>query len=222
MVILDVVLWDSHPLALGATPKQVFIDGIAQLQSPYSKEKPPSSQRPPKTPNFDQEAKDAVKYDGLPPLELKKSKADVVLFTNVSSIYLKRGGKIREVFSVSDSGNIGVVVVENGQLKCFGADAQCSLDQFSANVERVNLEGGSISQATYSPLCLTLLIICSHLRPTLISYGSPLGLEDIQGEPSTHDGSTPNPLTSNSSPLLGEGPVIRAVDGLKFATRDAL
>ena len=27
----DIVLWDSHPLALGATPQQVWIDGIAQL-----------------------------------------------------------------------------------------------------------------------------------------------------------------------------------------------
>ena len=27
----DVVLWDSHPLRLGATPRQVWIDGVIQL-----------------------------------------------------------------------------------------------------------------------------------------------------------------------------------------------
>lgn len=27
----DVVVWDSHPLSIGATPKQVFIDGVATL-----------------------------------------------------------------------------------------------------------------------------------------------------------------------------------------------
>lgn len=27
----DIVVWDSHPLSIGATPKQVFIDGVATL-----------------------------------------------------------------------------------------------------------------------------------------------------------------------------------------------
>lgn len=27
----DIVVWDSHPLSIGATPKQVFIDGVASL-----------------------------------------------------------------------------------------------------------------------------------------------------------------------------------------------
>lgn len=27
----DLVVWDAHPLSVGATPKQVFIDGVAQL-----------------------------------------------------------------------------------------------------------------------------------------------------------------------------------------------
>ncbi|KAI0710537.1 hypothetical protein C8Q76DRAFT_858520 [Earliella scabrosa] len=29
----DIVLWDSHPLALGATPQQVWIDGVAQINA---------------------------------------------------------------------------------------------------------------------------------------------------------------------------------------------
>ncbi|KAF7556147.1 hypothetical protein G7Z17_g1641 [Cylindrodendrum hubeiense] len=29
----DIVVWDSHPLAIGATPLQVFIDGVPQLES---------------------------------------------------------------------------------------------------------------------------------------------------------------------------------------------
>ncbi|KAN0081191.1 hypothetical protein V8E55_008815 [Tylopilus felleus] len=31
--ISDLAIWDSHPLALGATPVQVFIDGIPQLEA---------------------------------------------------------------------------------------------------------------------------------------------------------------------------------------------
>ena len=31
---LDIVIWDSHPLALEATPRQIYIDGIHQLENP--------------------------------------------------------------------------------------------------------------------------------------------------------------------------------------------
>ncbi|THU86939.1 hypothetical protein K435DRAFT_867785 [Dendrothele bispora CBS 962.96] len=42
----DLVLWDSHPLSLGATSKQVFIDRIAQLEHPHvTSDKPLKSQR---------------------------------------------------------------------------------------------------------------------------------------------------------------------------------
>lgn len=138
----DIVVWDSHPLALGATPKQVFIDGIPQLTNPHSIEKPETSQRAPKTPDFDQEAEDAVTYEGLPPLEPRKAVSHV-LFTNVSSVYLRSGKRIREVFSVSEVGESGVVVVRDGTIVCQGAQAACSRD-LDVDVERINLEGGSI------------------------------------------------------------------------------
>jgi imidazolonepropionase-like amidohydrolase len=60
----DVVLWDSHPLALGATPSQVFIDGIPQLKG-LKVEKPKSLQEVPKTPNFDKEANLTLKVESL-------------------------------------------------------------------------------------------------------------------------------------------------------------
>ncbi len=62
-------MWDSHPLALGATPTQVFVDGIPQLRSPVQANKPTNFQKLPKVPKFDREAAAAVKYDGHPPLE---------------------------------------------------------------------------------------------------------------------------------------------------------
>ena len=66
----DIVLWDSHPLQLGATPLQVFVDGIPQLKDPHvSRKAPKSSAGPPSTPDFTREAEQAVKHEGLPPLE---------------------------------------------------------------------------------------------------------------------------------------------------------
>ena len=58
--------------------------------------------------------------------------------------------------------------------------------------------------------------------PGLVSYGSPLGLEEIQGEESTHDGAVIDPLSSIIPKLLVGNEVISAVDGLQFGGRDTL
>ncbi|KAH8116655.1 composite domain of metallo-dependent hydrolase [Phellopilus nigrolimitatus] len=153
----DLVVWDSHPLALGATPKQ----------------------KVPKTPNFDDEAADAVKYDGLPPLAPEKSIAGTVVFLNVKR---KRRGKVA----------------------CMGNQSTCASFLEAPGCHVVDLKGGAIS-------------------PGLISFGSPLGLEEIHGEASTRDGSVYDPLEETIPNVVsGEGTLIRAVDGLQFATRNAL
>ena len=139
------MLWDSHPLALGATPKQVFIDGIAQITTPYVNSKPPSFQSVPKTPDFSHEADDALKYDGLPPLAPRRSRSDLVIFTNVKSVLLKEGDGIREAFSASEAGVFGNVVVENGEIVCMGVASTCSVTNHDANIQQVDLEGGTIS-----------------------------------------------------------------------------
>lgn len=128
-------------MALGAAPKQVYIDGIPQIDKPFSVEKSERSQRVPVSPNFDQEAEQALKYNGLPPLEPKKSGPDIVVFTNMSSIYLRRGHDIIEVYSAAKH-EPGIAVVQNGVVMCAGS---CSLDSISSTTPWVDLEGGSIS-----------------------------------------------------------------------------
>ncbi|KAJ7931230.1 carbohydrate esterase family 9 protein [Mycena leptocephala] len=198
----DIIVWDSHPLALGAAPKQVFIDGIAQLEKPYTSAKPKSAQHIPVTPNFDKETKDAIKYEGLPPLEPETAKPDVVVFRNVGSIYLKNPAtrRVNEVFTSADAE--GVVVVEKGQIVCSGMQMVCPEALSHSDALHLDLEGGSIF-------------------PGLVSYGSPLGLTHIAGEASTNDGPVFDPL-SMKVPEIIDGTVIRASDGLLFATRDAL
>ncbi|KAK0494473.1 carbohydrate esterase family 9 protein [Armillaria luteobubalina] len=197
----DVVVWDSHPLALGATPKQVYIDGIAQFDKPYSRPKPPSHQHAPKTPGFDQEAIDAIKYDGLPPLQAKISTSDIVIFTNVTSVFVKSRRRIEQVFSAASDG-AGIVVVKDGKFVCRGTEP-CT-EVYSESVRRVNLMGGSIA-------------------PGLTGVGSPLGLVDIDYEDSTKDGLVIDPFLSEIPSLVGGGEaIIRAVDGLQFASPDML
>ncbi|KAF7323617.1 Carbohydrate esterase family 9 protein [Mycena kentingensis (nom. inval.)] len=189
----------ATPLALGAAPKQVFVDGIAQIADPAVSTKPKSAQAAPKTPNWDKEAEDAVKYEGLPPLEPVYAEQDVVVFTNVGSIFVKdpKTNGVKEVYSSATKD--GVVVVEKGRLVCTGT---CSNALARSDALHIDLEGGSI-------------------QPGLVSFGTPMGLDHIPGEPSTNDGPLLDPLTS-TIPALLKNTAIKAADGLQFASRDAL
>ncbi|CAL1706960.1 unnamed protein product [Somion occarium] len=200
----DLVIWDSHPLALGATPIQVFIDGIPQLSSPHVVEKPKAFQVSPKVPNFDKEAKDTVNYEGLPPLEPEEAAHDAVVFTGVKSVYARTNDSVDEVFLAEDANSYGIVVVEKGIMKCFGSSSQCGMDLSESSATIVDLNGGALS-------------------PGLVTYGAPIGLEEINEEPSTRDGAVPDPLYQPVPKIVGgDGALIRASDGLQFGGRDSL
>jgi hypothetical protein len=140
----DIVTWDSHPLALGATPKQVWIDGIPQIENPYVSKKPVAFQSLPSAPNFDKEAAAAIEYQGLPPLMPTKAKTDNIMFTNVSSVYVRNGAEVQEVFGALDAVP-GVVVVRNGQIVCYGSHDNCLTSLGFLEEESFDLQGGSIS-----------------------------------------------------------------------------
>jgi len=223
------VIWDSHPLALGATPKQVFIDGLPQIHAasrdgsfgtsgvaredspPYVVEKPAPFQVEPRAPNWDKEAADAVKWEGLPPIALASTttgealqEAKTVIFTNVSSVALRATPKVGAMAAQFTDGE-GYVVVKDGQVLCADIIAKCgvyfSLDE--SKVTLVNLMGGTVSKG-------------------LTTYGSPLGMEEIQGELSTSDGIVwDTVLQASSLPKAIGNAVIRGVDGLAFGTRHA-
>ena len=194
----DLVIWDSHPLALGATPNQVFIDGIPQLEKPFVVQKSPSFQSAPDTPNFDKEASDAVRYDGLPPLKPAKRTDGAVTFVNIQSMWTKGSSGVVESL-VARYGQPGVVVVQGGSIQCFGDVSQCLIP---GEGDVIDLRGGSIS-------------------PGLVSFGSGLGLVEIPPESSTNDGYILDPI-SDKLPSLLKDVEIRAVDGLLFGGRNSL
>ncbi|KAF9242017.1 hypothetical protein BU15DRAFT_44398 [Melanogaster broomeanus] len=189
----DIVIWDSHPLSLGSTPQQVFIDGIPQLTSPHVSAKPPTFQSPPQTPNFDKEAGDAFTYEGLPPLDPRPARR--AIFTNVSSLYTRSEGG----FTIQESPE--VVVAYDGSIVCSGAPCAGYWTDFE-DAEIIDLKGGSIV-------------------PGLTIYGPPLGLVEVRLEPSTNDGRVFNPLTGDPPSILGDD-LIRAIDGLQFEGRNTL
>lgn len=194
-----------------ATPQQVWIDGIAQLQNPHPLQKPSSYQLAPKTPNFDKETNTTLNYDGLPPLTTGTKTSSRIVYTNVNSLWVKApGGQIVSHFSdavvQSGTGAGGVVVVEGGRLLCaepFSKDG--CLNHRGTDIEgtqEVDLKGGEIT-------------------PAFVSYGSALGLTEIIMEPTTGDGLVYDPFSSPDVKVL-DGVEARAADGLIFGTRDAM
>jgi hypothetical protein len=212
----DVVLWDSHPLHLGATPLKVWIDGIQQIPSlakaadheEYTSltriKEGPEWGNAPKVPNWDEERAKAVRWEGLPPLEGQQESGKVV-FRNVKDVWTRgTDGMIEESFYADSNPEEGgtelaTVVIEKGRIVCAGPT--CSASDMNTIVD---LHGGSIS-------------------PGFMSFGSPLGLEDIAAERSTGDGPIHDAFVTDMPSILGDsGGVVRAIDALKFQTRNAL
>ncbi len=150
-LLLDIVVWDSHPLAIGATPKQVYIDGIEQIEKPYSNPKPTALQSVPKTPNFDREAEETLKHDGLSPLETKQTTSETVVFVNVSDIYIRGHQTVKHRFSAQQSNEAGVLVVEAGKIVCAGVKATCLAENAYHDAVVVDLVGGSVAYVRRSP-----------------------------------------------------------------------
>lgn len=181
---------------------QVFIDGIPQLQTSFTKKKD-DRQAAPRTPSFDEEAQATVKFVGLPPLEPTPITSGGVLFRNVSSMWRRDGSGVHSVFQIRGADDEGVVFVEDGEIVCAGSMGSCTAFTNGDGVKVINLEGGSVA-------------------PALVSAGASLGLQEIAMETSTLDGAVFDPLQDSIPVVLGEGSITRAVDGLMFGTRDAL
>jgi hypothetical protein len=133
-------LWDSHPLALGATPTQVFIDGIQQLKFPHVVHKPRAFQRPPEVPDFSREKAEAIEYEGLPPLEPERVASDVVIFENVKNFFLPTAAGIQDVFSTKNE-NLSIVIAGNGSILCSGVESSCLRSDHPGNYRVFDLRG---------------------------------------------------------------------------------
>lgn len=196
----------------------VFIDGISQLDNAHVLHKPDSFQKLPEVPNFDHEAEEAVKYEGLPPLlpPASKKAALNVLFTNVAEV-VRSGQDVPSAFS----NKLGTVFVRDGKITCMSANGACAQLSSDTDAHIVDLEGGSI-------------------QPGLTTYGAPHGVVEIDQERSTNDGvgflclvfmSSGAQLDyfqyvfdamSGNLPSILNGMVARAIDGLSFQGRDTL
>jgi imidazolonepropionase-like amidohydrolase len=214
----DVVLWDTHPLHLGATPVNVWIDGIMEVPMKVEKggtgedvvigkgKEAHAWQTVPQVPNWDEERQEAIEWEGLPPLHGRKHRG-LVMFENVTELWVRDAadGFVEHKFETDDVDlrGKGVVVVDAGQVICSGSYDSC-LSFTAVSSHHVDLHGGSIS-------------------PGLLSFGSSLGTQEIQGEPSTGPGESFDALSQDAPELVGDVAAInKASDALLFQTRHAL
>ncbi|KAF2173115.1 hypothetical protein M409DRAFT_49603 [Zasmidium cellare ATCC 36951] len=114
----DVVLWDSDPLSLGATPLQVFIDGVPQFDARFNLTKPLT---PP------------LEHFEYQDHEQKSTENGKVVLTGVKAIQLPGHEQVLE-----SSTN---VVVASGSITCIG---ECAAEVSSSN-KVIGLENGYIA-----------------------------------------------------------------------------
>jgi hypothetical protein len=156
-------VWDSHPLSVGATPLQVYVDGRPTLDQEKVKESmsmvsdgvPAASSRSRVRPML----KDSDRETACRSMFDSKGK---ITFTGLAASYLPG-------FSAADSDNSSLTaIVDQGRLICVGTASECVSDASGTTV--VQLKNGYIS-------------------PGITSVARALGLVEIAGESSTQDGS---------------------------------
>ena len=205
----DVVLWDSHPLRLGATPAAMWIDGMIQplgteIGVLVGKGKEALEWRePPEVPDWKRERQEALKWEGLPPLEVNRI-SEAVVFSNVSAVLIRGAEGIEYMFRSSAADHTrGNVVIHAGKIICAGVSNACN-PLVPNRARQVDLEGGM-------------------LAPAFISFGSNLGLQEITFEPSTGDGLPFDAFAEDVPKILKDtGGIVQAADALEFETRNAL
>lgn len=128
----DVVVWDSDPLSVGATPVQVWIDGTAQFEDPYELAKPLSAPMVP-DPSLNSTNEETAQVQSL-------------IFTGVSKILLPIGDQV-----VHDDDKAGAapfnVVVTDGKISCVGACAADLGTSAAKKIKTIHLQNGYLTRA---------------------------------------------------------------------------
>ncbi|PHH78514.1 hypothetical protein CDD82_3023 [Ophiocordyceps australis] len=119
----DVVVWDSDPLSVGATPVQVWIDGRAQFEDPFLLHKPNHGPIQPD---------ESLQHIDHEPVEAKH-----VVFTGVQKVLLDQDYDAETVFEQTP-GKTFTAVVMDGKLSCIGV---CT-----AQVQAATAAGASTTQ----------------------------------------------------------------------------
>ncbi|KAI9286692.1 hypothetical protein BC943DRAFT_290772 [Umbelopsis sp. AD052] len=207
----DIVIWERHPLRLGARPDHVIVDGIKQqfnssfdippnvlaslnLGSPSDAKKDTRKDRAPIVNGDSLKLEDHGSKNPVTFTEACSPNTDSFVLRNIGKLFLAKNTVYDNTKALRKEDEL-YVIVENGTIVCSGAG--CGRDKIDwPNKSAVfDLNGG-------------------YVLPGLISTGARIGLVEMISESSTHDGFADNKL---NDPDLHKT-ITRAVDGLKFGT----
>ncbi|KAI0196983.1 amidohydrolase [Astrocystis sublimbata] len=123
----DIVVWDSDPLSVGATPVQIWIDGTAQYEDPIELLKP--TELHVDIPKNMRTTKDS-------PLSVSN-----LVITGVSTSFLNE----QSTAGAQERQNL-TAIVSNGQVTCLGTCAEEIQAAQADNFETLHLENGYFSR----------------------------------------------------------------------------
>ena len=184
----DIVLWDSHPLTVGATPAAVFIDGKSALPeskhagfSTIVKHSPSLNNKVPQMrPAVKTTERDAICRD------IKASQSRLVV-TGINKSFLEPNTSSDRIPSaVVESGM--TMILESGKITCVGSSEECIHDESADTV---------------------LALKDGHVLPGLTAVNTGLGLREIEAEDVTSDG-----VFMGSKNLLDPSSVVYAKYGI--------
>ncbi|KAH8802876.1 hypothetical protein F5884DRAFT_803522 [Xylogone sp. PMI_703] len=159
----DIVVWDSHPLSVGATPLQVYIDGKATLD--------PNKVAESMSKVGSKRASPTVKKPGMRKVLGKDIREDIcgqlqqqgqkIVVSGIKQSFLDSHSAI-----TSEEGNM-TMVIDSGEIICLGSNIEC-ISAASGGYE-VQLSEG-------------------YVLPGLTLISANLGLSDIASDTDTGDG----------------------------------
>jgi hypothetical protein len=159
----DIVIWNSHPLSVGAVPKQVFIDGkptLAELKDSNGSKVTSRKDGSGSSPKSRREEPTAdVQHFCSQPRDESRS----LVITGITTSYVDSTHRERFV------GQNLTMIIRSGKMECFGSFEQCAWATTS-EADIIALEDG-------------------YVLPGFTALSATLGLSEIVAEPSTGDGS---------------------------------
>ncbi|KAH6879907.1 hypothetical protein B0T10DRAFT_520013 [Thelonectria olida] len=180
----DLVVWDSHPLTIGATPLQVFVDGNAQLKAADVRKSMGETftDAPAKALNLSPPMRQAVNATAMEALcsVAKHPSAENFIVTGISRSFVKGHPLLPETYSDLSGTNL-TLVIDHGKVACLGSEEDCALaasrllSQGSDTTVQVHLSNG-------------------HVLPGITAVSSSLGMTELGLEPSAGNG-VPNPAS---------------------------
>lgn len=157
----DIVVWNSHPLSVGATAMQVFIDGIATLDEKTAHKAVPHTKLDNMHQSQNRTRKILTAHEKKDTCNLAMSEESKVTIRGIQKSFLDPPST-----SHSTAGNL-TIVLHDSKVICFGTESTCALA--GQNSTTITLQNG-------------------HVLPGITAYTNNLGLTEIVMESITTDG----------------------------------